>query len=148
MIRSSEHQPALLATVEARFGSRLASSLTERAEAVPHDVTERLRVSRERAVTLARQNLSQRAPARRTVFLGVSHQGLAQLGQGDGFWLRLASWMPLAILVAGLVLIQQWNDREQVLAAAEIDAVLLADDLPPAAWSDPGFREYLKAPPP
>jgi hypothetical protein len=56
--------------------------------------------------------------------------------------------MPLAVLVAGLVLIQLWSDREQVLAAAEIDSVLLADDLPPAAWTDPGFREYLKAPPP
>jgi hypothetical protein len=22
---------------------------------------------------------------------------------------------------------------------------LLADDVPPAAWSDPGFREFLKA---
>ena len=73
---------------------------------------------------------------------------LAQLGRGQGIWIQLASWMPLAVLVAGLVLIQQWTDREQVLAAAEIDAVLLADDLPPAAWTDPGFREYLKAPPP
>ena len=82
------------------------------------------------------------------MLLGVTSQGAALLGRGQGFWLRLASWMPLAVLVAGLVLIQQWNDREQVLAAAEIDAVLLADDLPPTAWSDPGFREYLKAPPP
>ena len=148
MIRSSEHQRATLATVEARFGSRLASSLNERAAAVPHDISERLRVGRDRAVTVARQTHSQLAPARRPALLGVTNQGAALLGRGQGFWLRLASWMPLAVLVAGLVLIQQWNDREQVLAAAEIDAVLLADDLPPTAWSDPGFREYLKAPPP
>ena len=57
-------------------------------------------------------------------------------------------WLPLALLIAGLVLIQQFTAQEQVMAAAEIDAVLLSDDLPPAAWTDPGFREYLKAPRP
>jgi hypothetical protein len=56
--------------------------------------------------------------------------------------------VPLAVLIGGLVLIQQRTDEERVLAAAEIDAVLLADNLPPAAWSDPGFREYMKAPHP
>jgi hypothetical protein len=37
--------------------------------------------------------------------------------------------------------------QEQVDAAAEIDAALLADDLPPAAYSDPGFLAFLKNPP-
>jgi hypothetical protein len=73
---------------------------------------------------------------------------LPALGGPGRLWLRLASWVPLALLIAGLVLIQQWAEHEQVMAAAEIDAVLLADDLPPSAWTDPGFREYLKAPPP
>ena len=30
---------------------------------------------------------------------------------------------------------------------AEIDAALLADDLPPKAYSDAGFAEFLKTPP-
>jgi hypothetical protein len=30
------------------------------------------------------------------------------------------------------------------MAAAEIDAQLLSDTLPPAAYSDPGFAEFLK----
>jgi len=29
-----------------------------------------------------------------------------------------------------------------------VDAVLLTDQLPPAAYSDPGFGEYLRSPPP
>ena len=62
--------------------------------------------------------------------------------------MRFATLVPLAVLLIGLVLIQQWTAREEVMAAAEIDAVLLADELPPQAWADPGFREYLKAPPP
>jgi Protein of unknown function (DUF3619) len=147
MNRSSEHHRAVLDTVEARFGARLAASLNERASSVPHDISERLRVGREQALARASQVVALQVAEQRTALVGAS-QGAALLGRGQGFWLQLASWMPLAVLVAGLLLIQQWSDQEQVLAAAEIDAVLLADDLPPAAWTDPGFREYLKAPPP
>ena len=147
MIRSTEHHRAVLDTLEARFGARLASGLSERAAGVPRDVSERLRVSRELALSKARQVQARQTAGNRSL-VGVTQHGAALLGRGQGFWLQFASWMPLAVLVAGLVLIQQWSVREQVLAAAEIDAVLLADDLPPTAWADPGFREYLKAPPP
>jgi hypothetical protein len=54
--------------------------------------------------------------------------------------------MPLIVLVAGLVLIQQVHERAQISAAAEVDAQILSDDLPPAAYSDPGFAEFLKTP--
>lgn len=147
MIRSYDTPRAALEGLEARFGALLASRLNERAAQVPNDISERLRVSRERAVAVARQS-TVRAVASKPASVGLSRGGVGILGQGGGFWLGLASWVPLAVLVAGLVLIQQWNLREQVLAAAEIDAVLLADDLPPDAWMDPGFREYLKAPRP
>ena len=147
MIRSNEHHHTALDGLEARFGARLAASLNERAASVPHDISERLRVSRERAVTIGRQAVRQQVATERGV-VGLTHHGAAILGGAQGIWLRLATLVPLAVLIAGLVLIQQWTDREQVLAAAEIDAVLLADDLPPSAWTDPGFREYLRAPPP
>ena len=52
--------------------------------------------------------------------------------------------LPLLVLVSGLLMIERWAVREQVLAAAEIDALLLSDDLPPAAYSDPGFGEFLR----
>jgi hypothetical protein len=66
------------------------------------------------------------------------------LGGPPSVWLRLASALPLVVLVAGLVLIQQYHDREQITAAAEIDSALLADELPPAAYGDPGFSEFLR----
>ena len=44
----------------------------------------------------------------------------------------------------GAVLIQQQNDSEQTRLAADIDAALLADDLPPAAYTDAGFAEFLR----
>ena len=51
------------------------------------------------------------------------------------------------MLVGGLALIQNWQNRTQVSAAAEIDEALLGDDLPINAYRDPGFSEFLKAPP-
>jgi len=132
--------------LEARLGLRLAACLSERAVETPHDISERLRVARDQAVARARQVRKSAQTASPVV--SVSASGTATLGGPQGWWLRLATWLPLLVLAGGLVLIEQWTAREQVLAAAEIDAVLLADDLPPSAWTDPGFREYLKSPPP
>jgi hypothetical protein len=39
------------------------------------------------------------------------------------------------------------HTQEQIRTAAEIDAALLGDALPPAAYTDPGFAEYLAAHP-
>ena len=55
--------------------------------------------------------------------------------------------LPLLALVGGLVLIQHSQTRAQIRTAAEVDAALLADDLPPAAYGDDGFVEFLKTPP-
>ena len=70
------------------------------------------------------------------------------LGGFTPWWQRLAAVLPLVLLVSGLVAIDQWSIREEVVAAADLDAQLLADDLPPAAFSDPGFAEYLRSAPP
>lgn len=64
------------------------------------------------------------------------------------WWARLASFAPILALVLGLVAIDQLNLAQRIEAAAEIDAALLSDDLPPAAYADPGFAEFLKQPRP
>lgn len=132
--------PALPASLEARLAARVAGALSLTAQALPHDVSERLRFAREKALAKARE-------ANRPVVAGVSAQGAAVLAEGAG-WHRLAALVPLLLLVAGLVAIDRWLAHEQVLTAADIDAQILADDLPPAAFSDPGFVEFLRSPPP
>ena len=139
---SSTHQTAALSSLEARMGVRLAGVLSARSQALPHDITERLRFAREKALTIARQSRAQ--PAGGAAVVGISSAGSATLGSFLPWWQRAASVLPLLVLVAGLVMIDNWAVREQVLAAAEIDAQLLSDDLPPAAYSDPGFGEYLR----
>jgi hypothetical protein len=136
-----------LEVLQARLGARLAAGLSERAAAVPHDVSERLRVGREHALQIARQRrralelAAQPAPA--GALAGRTRGGVL-LGH-RGFWHGLALGAPLLVFVLGLVLIQHWARHEQVQAAAEVDAMLLSDDLPPAAWTDPGFREFLRS---
>lgn len=137
--------------LQARFGARLAAGLSERAAATPHDISERLRVAREQAVARARDARRAVAAQPAAVVVAGSSRGslvLGGFGEGPAWWQRVASVLPLAVLVAGLMMIQQRVLNEQVEAAAEIDAVLLADDLPPDAYSDPGFAEYLKTPQP
>ena len=37
------------------------------------------------------------------------------------------------------------QDEATAAEIAAVDAALLTDDLPPAAYTDPGFVQYLKA---
>ena len=135
--------PAALDALQSRFALRVASLLTERAAGLGPDLTERLRFAREQALVRARAARS--AGASTTV--GVSRGGAAMLGlAGSGWWLKLASVLPVFALAAGLFLIQRLQDNAQISTAAEVDAALLADDLPPRAYSDAGFVEFLKTP--
>jgi hypothetical protein len=140
----SLHATAHAASLEARVGTRLAGLLTSQSQSLPHDVTERLRFAREQA--LARAQQVRVLSSQGTAVVAGAHGTLVMGGFGF-WWQRAASVLPLLVLVSGLVLIDQWVVHEQVLDAAEIDAQLLSDDLPPTAYSDPGFVEYLRSAP-
>ncbi len=131
--------------IESRFAHRIAACLSENVSTVPHDIGERLRFAREKAVASARAGRT----AHTTIQgLGMASSGTVILGLGrSGWWLRVASVAPLLALVGGLVLIQDWQARTQISVAAEVDEALLGDDLPINAYRDPGFVEFLKAPP-
>jgi hypothetical protein len=126
--------------LEGQLALRLTAHLSRGADALPHDISERLRFSRERALASRRATVatSQAAPA------VVSQARTAALGGPPSLWLRLVSTLPLAVLVAGLVFIQHHHDMQQIAVAAEIDSALLSDALPPAAYIDPGFGEFLR----
>jgi len=129
--------------VESRFAHTVTARLSERADTVAPEIGERLRFAREKAVEagrLARQGA--------VYGLGVTAHGAAVAGfSRSRWWLRIASALPLAALVAGLAIIQESQTRSQISVAAEVDAALLGDDLPINAYRDAGFVEYLKAPP-
>lgn len=140
------YAPAELEAREARLALRMTAHLTERTAELPRDVTERLRFAREQALQRARAARSAQAAETAVVAGGGPSAALGGSEGSSGWWLQLAALVPLVALVGGLVLIQQMHNDDQIAAAAEIDASLLADDLPPSAYSDPGFVEFLKAP--
>lgn len=123
-----------------RFGRQLAACLDASAEQLPHDITERLRVARLQAVGKLREVQAREAAP---VLLGG---GVAALGGGDdrGLWPRLVSLIPLLALIAGLVAIQVFGTDQMAHDLAEIDSAILTDDLPPDAYADPGFAQFLK----
>ncbi|ALT76504.1 DUF3619 family protein [Paucibacter sp. KCTC 42545] len=129
----------------ARFGLKVAASLSEANDTLPHDISERLRVARDQAMLRARSaRAAQVQLAPKTVQGTVQMGATLALGGGPSpRWLKFASVLPLLMLVLGLALIQQSQWYQQINASAEVDTALLADHLPPAAYSDPGFTEYL-----
>ena len=128
--------------LEARFGLRVSAALSE--GGVSHDIDQRLRVARQQA--LARASAVRQSALSGAV--SVNRAGRSAVLGGSPWWLRVASLAPLAVLTLGLLLVERLDNSERVRAAAEIDAVLLADTLPPRAYTDPGFAEYLRQAPP
>ncbi len=125
-----------------RQGFKLASYLSLGTSELPHDISERLRVARAHA-------LSQRKVAK----LGAAQSVTASGGsvaltwghdEGLSLWGRIGSIVPLIALVVGLLLINSMQDDNRARELAEVDVALLTDVLPPAAFVDPGFIQFLK----
>jgi Tfp pilus assembly protein FimT len=134
---------AAIDALQSRFALKVTAKLSERASELAPDLSERLRFSRETALERARA--ARRAEA--VSVDGGGARGAAILGRlSGGWWLKAASVAPMLVLAAGLFLIQRWQESVQISAAAEVDAALLADDLPPTAYRDVGFAEFLKTP--
>ena len=137
MTNSREYRHELAAD---RFGLRVAAHLTELADDLPHDVCERLRVARLQAVAQHRRSL-----ARQTVQASlVTGASVATLAGPVKPWGRMGIVLPLLALVVGMFAIDVIQSDSRTKELAEIDVAILTDDLPPAAYADPGFAQFLK----
>lgn len=130
------------------YARRLTARLTHGNADLPYDITERLRAARMQALAQRKRPAVQ--SARQTAAAThVSSQGstatLSGWGsEGGNWWRALVSAVPLTALVVGLVFINMAQDETVATEIAEVDAALLTDDLPPSAYADPGFLQYLK----
>lgn len=128
------------------FGERIAARLNEALPQVPHEVSERLRTMRIMAVGRRRiVNVRARTAQAQFASGGTVSLGEGGAGDGPGFWGWLASVVPLVALVGGLVLIHDLQRDARLKELAEVDSALLTDDLPPSAYADPGFMQYLRS---
>lgn len=129
-----------------RYGLRVAARLSAGAAELPHDITERLRASRARAIARRKQPVV--APRVRTASTIFRQGNTATLSFGEdvlGLWGRVTSAALVIALAAGLVAIDIVQGEDRASEVAEVDAALLTDDLPPAAYADPGFLQFLKS---
>lgn len=128
-----------------QFGLTVAARLDAASLDLPHEITERLRAARTRAVS-ARLTAQSRLQINSHVMVqggvGMLHFG----DEGLNLWSRMAALLPLIALIAGLALIQNILDDNRASELAEVDSAMLSDDLPPTAYADPGFLQFLKTP--
>lgn len=128
---------------EELFSRRVVARLDASAQDLPHDISERLRVARLRALDKHRLQL-----ATETALLpqggSVAALGPQDAG-GNGLWPRLIALLPMVAVIAGLIVFQVLDNDRVARELAELDAAILTDDLPPDAYADPGFAQFLRA---
>ena len=118
---------------EMQFGNRIRHILNS-APALPADKAARLAAAREQALERQRPEL---APAH-----AWADNMLVSLGGWSGVSLRVMA--PAIALIVSLAAIYTWQQNQRVAEVAEIDAMLLTDELPIDAYLDRGFQNWLK----
>ena len=128
-----------------RFGLRIAARLSAGVDdGLPHDISERLRAARVQAVDRRKWVLSKTA----TEIYANGHAASIAAGHDDAhsnWWNRLGAICLLLTLALGLFTINAVQDEIDARELADIDAAILTDDLPPAAYVDSGFAQFLKS---
>lgn len=125
-----------------RFALKAASYLSAGTADLPYDISERLRAARAQAVS--KRKIAKTRTASSVVGMGSSTALTWGTEDGISWWSRIGSVVPLIALVVGLLAINSIQNDNRAREVAEVDAALLTDELPPAAFSDPGFVQFLK----
>ena len=140
MKNSQTSATAITADMDLR-GQTLAAQLNVSSQDLGHDISERLRVSRQLALKsrpmpqrLMRHSLAVQANG---TLSGLPDEGL-------NLWRILVSALPLLALVSGLMFIQNLQQDLAETDIASLDSALLLDELPPDAYTDPGFVQFMK----
>lgn len=140
MTNSSRQKTTLL---EERFGLKTAAYLSSGTVDLPRDISERLRAARAQAVSM--RKISKLQTASSVVAAGSSAALTWNTEERLGWWGRIGAILPLVALVVGLLAINSIQNDNRTQELAEVDSALLTDVLPPAAFADPGFVQFLKA---
>jgi len=139
MTYSNQNQIDIL---QDRFALKAISYLSSGTTDLPHEISERLRAARAQAIS--KRKIAKVQTAASTANMGGSAAITWSSSDGLGWWGRIGSVMPLIALVVGLLTINSVQNDNRAREVAEVDAALLTDDLPPAAFPDPGFVQFLK----
>lgn len=128
-------------TKELDLAYKLRHALDQSAADLPTKTAERLASARNIALSRKRQDSAVHVVVPQAAFAGSS----AGPSSPKLFaWISRAGLViPLAALVFGLMGIYQFEQRQQIIESAAIDAEVLTDDLPLSAYLDNGFGAFL-----
>jgi hypothetical protein len=106
-----------------RFGLRVAARLSVGNTELPHDISERLRVARQQAVTNRKRTQLVSATKSATAVYGSGGSATMNFDdEGMSLWNRLASFLPLIALVVGLISISVIQNDLRANELAEVDS--------------------------
>lgn len=122
---------------------KLRRALDENLASLPASTTERLAAARKLALSRKKADTAPVAGRQRIKRLfgwlnlesSFSRTGLGRLGVA----------LPLLALVVGLGGLYQYEQEQRIDELAELDAAMLADELPLTAYLDHGFNAYLES---
>lgn len=128
-------------TKDLTFAYKVRHALDQNVDNLPASATERLATARNLALSRKKQESRVQVAAPQFAMAG---QTSSFSFPGPSAWLKRVGFViPLAALVFGLMGIHQYEQHQQILEAASIDAEVLTDELPLSAYLDHGFDAYL-----
>jgi len=75
---------------------------------------------------------------------GPSQGPVAHGAERLGWFGWIGSVVPVFALVIGMALLHESHNEDRASEVAEVDSALLVDEVPPVAYSDPGFLQFLR----
>jgi len=130
-------------TDDINLAYKIRHALNENLDALPASTTDRLAAARARALSRKKPDAagvatSPARPAKRPLF------DVRSLFTGPGL-ARIAVAVPMLALVIGMGGVYQYEQQQRLAALAEVDAAVLADELPLTAYLDQGFNAYVES---
>ena len=127
-------------TDDINLAYKVRHALNENLDALPVSTTERLAAARALALSRKKPDAPREAAraAKRPLF------DFKALLTGPAL-ARLAVAVPMLALVIGMGGVYQHEQQQRLAAMAEIDAAVLADELPLTAYLDHGFNAYVES---
>lgn len=126
-------------TDDINLAYKIRHALDEQLDHLPASTVDRLAAARAAAIARKKPDA-----ARFGFAAGAGWRGIGAFLAGPTVS-RLAIAVPLLALVIGMGGFYQHEQQQQLAALADIDAAVLADELPLTAYLDPGFNAYLES---
>lgn len=142
MKRTNDYQPQR----EAEFANKIRLALNESLEQLPSNTSDRLALARKFAVTRKKNRSVFFVPSFIPAFLTKLAGGFgssSSMNSGFSWFNRMGVVLPILVLVLGLIGMYEYEEQQRVIEMAEIDEMVLSDELPLSAYVDQGFSVYL-----